>query len=71
MICATDEEHDGGPAFPGTAYGAIGMSMRDYFAAKAMQALFDSDAGHSAAEMGMIAAESYEMADAMLAERAK
>lgn len=66
---------DGGPAFPIAAesYNAstCGISIRDFFAAKAMQALFDSDAGHSPAECTMIAQEAYEMADAMLAERDK
>lgn len=36
---------DGGPAFPQPGdrltYGSAGMSLRDYFAAKAMEALID------------------------------
>lgn len=47
------------------------MTVRDYFAAKAMADLFDSDAAHFPAEVTMIAAEAYAMADAMLAERDK
>lgn len=38
------------------------------FAGQAMQALFDSDAGHSPAEISMIATEAYDMAEAMLQE---
>ena len=63
----------GGPAFPTyfTADHAISMTLRDYFAAKAMAALFDSDAGHNAMECQMISEEAYAMADAMLKEREK
>ena len=71
----------GGPAFPVPAsiigangdmfHADAGMTLRDYFAAKAMQALFDSDAGHSPIECDVIAAESYDMADAMLKHRNK
>jgi hypothetical protein len=70
--------NDGGAAFPvpevmgegregPTAYmvSAQGMSLRDYFAAKAM-ALADKD--QVPAE---VAADAYAIADAMLAERAK
>jgi hypothetical protein len=63
---------DGGPAFPlllreGEYYqgNTDGMSLRDYFAAKAMAALagqeHEADAAHTA----------YVIADAMIAERAK
>ena len=56
---------NGGPAFP-TEYGAVsGMTLRDYFAAKAMQSL----AGKHAAKCVVI--EAYEIADLMLLERAK
>jgi hypothetical protein len=43
-----------------------GMTLRDYFAAKAMQALMDQGIGANAR-----AAAAYREADAMLAERAK
>jgi hypothetical protein len=43
-----------------------GMSLRDYFAAKAMQALMDQGIGATAR-----AAAAHREADAMLAERAK
>ena len=53
-------------AFPQPIDGR-GMTLRDYFAAKAMQELLcvvGSDKAH-------VARESYEMADAMLAAREK
>lgn len=63
---------DGLPAFPVIAAHdvyATGMTLRDYFAAKAMQAYItadtDADPDHVVAEI------SYRMADAMLIERAK
>ena len=43
-----------------------GITIRDYFAAKAMQALIDNDGLFSE-----IPAQAYEMADAMLAAREK
>lgn len=62
---------NGGPAFPGTALA--GMSLRDYFAAKAMQAAIGMLAGnHFWNEGGFfsdLAKNAYEMADAMLAAR--
>jgi hypothetical protein len=64
----------GGPAFPaneerfsnGTLkqLGTPGMTLRDYFAAKAMQGLMDA-----AMPMPEIADAAYEMADAMLKAR--
>lgn len=58
-------EKTGGPAFPfGTAYS--GMTLRDYFAAKAMQGLIISEL------VGMemdIAGAAYAVADAMLRAR--
>jgi Holliday junction resolvase RusA-like endonuclease len=47
----------------------VEIEIEPRFAAQAMAALFDSDAGHSAAEVVMIAQEAYDMADAMLRER--
>ncbi len=72
---------NGGPAFPISLpgwgdNGAIGLSMRDYFAAKAMAAML----GHLNLAKTMAECESmsakiprsaYAIADAMLAERAK
>jgi len=57
----------GGPAFPyGTAYA--GMTLRDYFAAKAMQAILSDGSWHGHT-CKTAALESYEMADAMLLAR--
>lgn len=57
----------GGPAFPKIADG---MTLRDYFAAKAMQGIcaHDDTWGLLIPE---IAVKAYQLADAMLAERAK
>ena len=76
------EKEDGGPAFPEVftdtvergdyrpeMYSAGLMSLMDYFAAKAMNGMFqgwpnDNDAGE-------IARRSYVLADAMLAQRGR
>lgn len=64
----TIEVDDGGPAFPSA--DKLGMSLRDYFAAKAMQSFIVeggiTDAGY---ENWFIAKGAYEMADAMLNAR--
>jgi len=68
------ERNTGGPAFPGMDYVAQdgkknpeGMTLRDYFAAKAMQAYWsDPDV---ASDHKTAAAWAYEMADAMLKAR--
>jgi hypothetical protein len=53
----------GGPAFPvGTAYQ--GMTLRDYFAAKAMQSLIEKYT-HD----GDVSRNAYKIADAMLQAR--
>jgi hypothetical protein len=85
------DRNDGGPAFPipiagcsdGSVYNAMeqssgklgGMTLRDYFAAKAMQGQIVAGAdeemrGHPQWR-GEFAREAYRFADAMLAERAK
>jgi len=64
------------PAFPTDLYDTEhqawvqkeGMTLRDYFAAKAMQALMD-DANDIARTKLWIAITAYSMADAMLEER--
>lgn len=83
----TDKFDDGGPAYPNTIenqlgeHGRKGMSLRDYFAAKAMQGMLaDRDTilifteecqkEMIGPEVGMATA-AYGMADAMLAERNK
>jgi hypothetical protein len=69
----------GGPAFPGVDYlsqhgkkNPEGMTLRDYFAAKAMQGLFASNAPHDhddAEIFATVAEAAYKLADAMLEER--
>ena len=65
----------GGPAFPTTihnygdgSYCSTGLSLRDYFAAKAMQAILNDPSwrGHVCSTA---ASTAYEMADAMLKAR--
>lgn len=81
MTQATNQT--GGPAFPLAAseYSGNGpergMTLRDYFAAKAMQAMFSSPQAMAAAASNtknqaatvFLAIASYEMADAMLQAR--
>ena len=65
----------GGPAFPRAAFdvndycgdGSEGMTLRDYFAARAMQGLMSGGTGGWALEL--LAETAYEMADAMLKAR--
>lgn len=65
----------GGPAFPesgprGQASGGEGMTLRDYFAAKAMQSAFvESSFGFTLEDYRQLAQVSYAMADAMLKAR--
>jgi hypothetical protein len=80
MLEVEMKQNDGGHAFPGpymTPSGSLevvfkqgGMTMRDYFAAKAMQGILacESDTQLSAIDC---AAFAYAQADAMLAERVK
>ena len=91
----SDKTNNGGPAFPGVRIEAgdnynhpkkiyrVGMTLRDYFAAKAMPLAFqywrectngvDGDFVFSRTEdegeMDLIAADCYQMADAMLKAR--
>jgi hypothetical protein len=61
----------GGPAFPhygGAGWIGPGMTLRDYFAAKAMQALIQAQI---VTRQQQSAETAYEWADAMLAERNK
>jgi hypothetical protein len=60
----------GGPAFPlmfTHATTQYGMTLRDYFAAKAMQAIL-SNPEYTGEDSGL-AAQSYNVADAMLKAR--
>ena len=59
----------GGPAFPtDTATVEYGMTLRDYFAAKAMQCYWNDP--EVVGTQAQAAEWAYEMADAMLARRA-
>ena len=64
---------DGGPAFPHTETGDCGLrpgiSMRDYFAAKAMQAHIVGHSEFADTNKRTIAECAYDMADAMLEAR--
>lgn len=83
---------DGGPAFPSLHYKAVefgeegrdyaafeGMTLRDYFSAKAMQGILASEGRPFPRELkkdqdtlaSWLADQSYFMADAMLKERSK
>lgn len=61
---------DGGPAFPSPQCGdwspEYGMSLRDWFAGQALAGMMASDDGSTPEN---VAAEAYEIADAMLAAR--
>lgn len=67
----------GGPAFPTTdpnyeqRYASEGMSMRDYFAAKALPAAYMLGTPYSPECWASMARTAYLLADAMLAERKK
>lgn len=73
------DKENSAPAFPveSDAYAHLGMSLRDYFAAKAMlgQMQREKDFGKTVREQGFakyaahIAETSYQLADAMLAAR--
>ena len=69
-------KNDGGPAFPTTEAcyenmdrAGEGMSLRDYFAAKAMQAVIARGDDFRVSGSDEIAALAYLMADAMLKDR--
>ena len=68
----------GGPAFPGLHpskechYQDAGMTLRDYFAGKAMQGMLAANGdsnGHLEYEAKTVAANAYILADAMLKAR--
>ncbi len=66
--------NDGGPAFPiveqdTTCSVSPGLSLRDYYAAKAMQGAFTSPIEASKEGQAYIAMHAYRMADAMIAAR--
>jgi hypothetical protein len=64
------------PAFPSTFHNGWGepekgMTLRDYFAAKAMQGMLAACSGWSEGQQERLAKCSYAMADEMLKERIK
>jgi hypothetical protein len=61
------EIDDGGLAFPSEYYAEQGMTLRDYFAAAALQG-FVTNNGTDTAE-GALAAWSYSLADSMIKAR--
>ena len=70
--------NDGGPAFPvplsaGESYSqhgpADGMTLRDYFAAKAMQGLVASNDEGAGDRVADVPEYAYQIADAMIAAR--
>jgi len=69
-----NEQKHGGPAFPNSKQVGdvqikeVGMTLRDYFAAKAMQAVI-SNSNVKNVKNEDIASAAYKMAEAMLAER--
>lgn len=74
----SDTTNTGGPAFPVYDHHAdgqqflaeVGMTLRDYFAAKAMQGATTGDGGlPDSSYCQQIARRAYEMADAMLKAR--
>jgi len=65
------EQDDGGQAFPCDRHGYTGMSLRDYFAAKAMAAMLSLEDVHLNYGESELATWSYQQADAMLEERNK
>lgn len=62
---------DGGPAFPvrDDALLSSGMSLRDYFAARAMQGIIAGEGATGEYHEDSVAESSYLMADAMLKAR--
>lgn len=67
-----NEQHDGGPAFPTATLAQKtegGMTLRDYFAAKAMQGYVSDEEWRDDIDFDGTARAAYAMADAMLAAR--
>lgn len=66
--------NDGGPAFPVVSEimgHCSGMSLRDYFAAKALEGMLANQHPYQASDEHMFARDAYTLADAMLAARQK
>lgn len=69
----SDVKYNGGPAFPyhGPDATKAGITMRDYFAAVALQGFTSTLTGTGEPLHDRLAQDAYKMADAMLAERNK
>jgi hypothetical protein len=69
----SEAKQDGGPAFPAMHFDLAenerGMTLRDYFAAKAMQGVFTNPVESSEHGKDYIAMHAYKMADAMIKAR--
>lgn len=65
-------DKDGGSAFPvSNPAQELGMTLRDYFAAKALQGLLSGSGAKTLEFQGDCIKQSWIIADAMLAERVK
>jgi hypothetical protein len=65
-----NKDKTGGPAFPiHWENHAEGMTLRDYFAAKAMQGMLANQHQFVADDQAMYARDAYVLADAMLKAR--
>jgi hypothetical protein len=61
---------DGGPAFPGASDKELGMSLRDYFAAKALPVAHERlNASEQPYTFLRLVERAYMIADAMLRQR--
>ena len=71
MTTTPNQKDDGGCAFPWGEHGTRlgGMSLRDYLAAKAMQAYVSSGAWRERFSQADTARAAYDMADTMLRAR--
>lgn len=65
------KENDGGPAFPCIGHDWDGMTLRDWFAGQAMAAFIASNDHEAGDRITDIPEYAYNVADAMLAARAK
>lgn len=63
------DKQTGGPAFPSPYDDDEGMTLRDYFAAKALLGMITADYNLAPEYVPSIAASAYVLADAMLKAR--
>ena len=72
-----NKTNTGGPAFPvfehhpnyGQMLAVGGMTLRDYFAAKAMQAILGRTDSRFTTDLAFVGGKAYQYADAMLSVR--